>query len=97
MARERMVTRTVKVAVCEVMCLDTITATVSHMDYTVPGGVTAEKELLKYIQKSHDTATFKCVAITKVEHSDILYGMPEEVFIKLATVLPSRGGKAEEG
>lgn len=90
MARERMVTRTVELSVCEVMCMDTTTAEVKINTYEIGGGLTDEKALLKAIKKLHETATFKCVAISKVTQREILYGMPESRFIELAQVLPPR-------
>lgn len=97
MARERYVTRTVNVSVCEVMCMDIITAEVYVMSYEIGGGLTDEKDLLKSIRKSHETDTFKCVAIRSVSTKEILYGMPEADFIKLAKVLPPRSIKGAEG
>lgn len=97
MARERMVTRTVELSVCEVMCMNTTSAEVKINTYEIGGGLTDEKALLKAIKKLYETDTFKCVAISKVTQKEILYGMPESRFIELATILPPRGTKAEEG
>lgn len=97
MARERMVTRTVELSVCEVMCMDTTTAEVKINTYEIGGGLTDEKALLKAIKKLYETENFKCVAISKVTTREILYGMPESKFIELATILPPRGAKGAEG
>ena len=97
MARERMVTRTVELSICDVMCLDTVTAEVSVKSYEIGGGITDERALLKAVKKLHETDTFKCVSISKVTPKEILYGMPESRFIELATVLPPRGTKVTEG
>lgn len=97
MARERMVTRTVELSVCEVMCMNTTTAEVEIRTFEIGGGLTDEKPMLKAIKKLHETATFKCVAISKVTQKEILYGMPESRFIELATILPPRGAKGAEG
>lgn len=96
MARERMVTRTVELSVCEVMCMDTVTAEVQIKQFEIGGGLSDEKSLLKAIKKLHETDTFKCVAISKITHKEILYGMPESRFIELATILPPRSAKANE-
>lgn len=96
MARERMVTRTVELSVCEVMCMDTTTAEVKINTYEI-GGLTDEKALLKAIKKLYETDTFKCVAISNVTAKEILYGMPESRFIELASILPPRGAKGAEG
>lgn len=97
MARERMVTRTVELSVCEVMCMNTVTAEVEIHTYEIGGGLTEEKALLKAIRKLYETATFKCVAISKVTQREILYGMSESKFIELASILPPRGTKGAEG
>ena len=97
MARERMVTRTVELSVCEVMCMDIKTAEVRVCTFEVGGGLTDEKALLKAVKKLAETDTFKCVAISSVTQREILYGMPESRFIELATILPPRGTKADEG
>ena len=93
MARERMVTRTVELSVCEVMCMNTTTAEVEIRTYEIGGGLTEEKALLKAIRKLHETATFKCVAISKITSKEILYGIPESRFIELAQILPPRNTK----
>lgn len=97
MARERMVTRTVELSVCEVMCMNTTTAEVQIRTFEIGGGLSDEKALLKAIKKLYETDTFKCVAISKVTQREILYGMPESRFIELATILPPRGAKGAEG
>lgn len=93
MARERMVTRTVEVSICEVMCLDTTTAEVQYITVEIGGGITDTSALMKAVKKSHETDNFKCVTITAVSTREILYGMPEAKFIELATVLPPRSAK----
>ena len=97
MARERMVTRTVELSVCEVMCMDTTTAEVKINTYEIGGGLTDENALLKAIKRLYETDSFKCVAISKVTTREVLYGMPESKFIELATILPPRGAKGAEG
>lgn len=97
MARERYVTRTVSVSVCEVMCMDVVTAEVKIVTYEIGGGLTLEKDLMKAIRKLYETDTHKCVAIRSVSTKEILYGMPESDFIKLAKVLPARSVKSAEG
>ena len=96
MARERMVTRTVELSVCEVMCMDTVKAEVQIRTFEIGGGLSDEKVLLKTIKKQYETETIKCVAISKITHKEILYGMPENQFIELATILPPRGTKSDE-
>lgn len=96
MARERMVTRTVELAICDVMCVNTITAEVITKTFEIGGGVSDKTALLKIIKKQHETDTFKCVDITNITTKEILYGMPESQFIELATILPPRGTKVSD-
>ena len=94
MARERMVTRTVELSVCEVMCIDTTTAEVQMRTFEVGGGIADKNALLKAIKKANETDTFKCVVINNITTKETLYGMPESRFIELATVLPPRAANA---
>ena len=90
MARERMVTRTVSMSVATVICMDIKTAEVSKIYVKMGGGVTEEKEILKYARKVHETDTFKVVAVESVETEEVIYGMPEAQFILLATPMDKR-------
>lgn len=96
MARVRMVTRTVNVAEVEVMMLNINTQKVSTLVAEVGGGITEEKALMKAVKKMYEDASNKCVAITSVKQKEILYGMPEADFIRLAKVLPPRSKSDEE-
>lgn len=95
MARERMVTRTVELTVAEVMTLNTATAEVATVTYKVGGTFKDTNAVLKAVKKLHETDTFKCVAVQSVSTEEVLYGMPEAEFIKLAKVLPPRSNKAD--
>lgn len=96
MARVRMVTRTVNVAEVEIMMLNINTQKVSTLLAEVGGGITEEKALMKAVKKMYEDASNKCVAITSVKQKEILYGMPEADFIRLAKVLPPRSKSDEE-
>lgn len=94
MARERYVTRTVNVTTYSVMCLNIETAQPETREYKTTGKHT-NSEMLKKLQKQHDTATLKLVTIIGTTEEIVLYGMPETEFIKVAKVLPPRA-KTEE-
>lgn len=96
MARERMVTRTVVVTVAEVMCLDVTTAQVEIKDLEISGSFDNNESILKVIKKLHETDTFKCVAIQDKHEKELLYGMKEIDFIRLAKVLPPRNANSTE-
>ena len=94
MARERMVTRTVVVTVAEVMCLDVTTAEVKIESYEISGSFTDQNSILKTVKKAYETDTYKCVAIQSTTEKEVLYGMREIDFIKLAKVLPPRSANS---
>ena len=97
MARERMVTRTVSVSNVEVMCLDVTTAEVQVKHYKMNGEYTDFATALKAVKKVHETDSFKCVNVMAITMEEVLYGMTELEFIRMAKVLPPRtGNKTEE-
>lgn len=89
MARMRMVTRTVEVNTYSVMTCNTETAEVRTIDFKV-GVIPQSIDPMKYLKKQYETETLKLCAITSHTVETILYGMPEDEFIKSATVLPPR-------
>ena len=95
MARIRQVTRTIEVTEVEVMCLNTTTCKVSIKTFEVTGKHDNAKALEK-VRKLHETSEFKCVAVQSNVTKEVLYGMLEEDFIKLAKVLPPRTGNNEQ-
>lgn len=90
MARERMVTRTVLLTSVEVMCVNVETAEVSINNYELSGYSMNADDAMKQLKKLYETDNFKLVAIQGMEEKEILYGMTEADFIKLAEVLPPR-------
>ena len=96
MARERMVTRTVMVTVAEVMCLNVTNAEVQIKTVELSGSFADLNTMLKAVKKVYETDTFKCVAVQDAFEKEVLYGMKEIDFIRLATILPPRGSKEEQ-
>ena len=89
MARKRMVTRTVEQTKAQVMTLDVTTADVQVRTYDI-GGKYSDEELLKKLQKIFQTDTLKLVHIESQVCKEVLLGMYEEDFIRLAKVLQPR-------
>ena len=89
MARKRMITRTIEQTTAEVMTLNVNTAEVVTTEYTI-GGCYSDEELLKKLQEIFQTNELKLVHIERQECTEVLLGMPEEDFIRYATVLPPR-------
>ena len=95
MARKRMITRTVEQTTANVMALDVTTAEVKVCTYDI-GGQYNDEELLKKLQKLFQTDTLKMVHIESQTCKEVLLGMEEEDFIRLAKVLPPRNSNKEE-
>lgn len=88
--RDRMVTRTVTVTICECLCMHIATETPELVTYILPGKHASEEALLKKLRREHDSPRF---AVVKIERSEVdvrTYGMPEEEFLRLATRLSHR-------
>ena len=95
MARKRMITRTVMQTTADVMTLDVTTAEVQIRSYDIGGQYTNE-ELLNKLQKLFQTDTIKLVHIESQTCNEVLLGMDEEDFIRLAKVLPPRNSNKYE-
>lgn len=95
MTRKRMVTRTVEQTTAHVMTLDVTTAEVQVRPYDI-GGHYTDEELLKKLQKLFQTDTLKLVHIESQYCKEVLLGMEEEDFIRLAKVLPPRTTNKDE-
>lgn len=90
MARARMVTRTIDITTAHIMCLDVTKSAVTTMEVEIPGGITDEGAIMKWVKKNYETATFKCVSVVKQTTTEVLYGMPEQDFIRVAKRLEKR-------
>lgn len=95
MARKRMVTRTIEQTTAQVMTLNVTTAEVQVLPYDI-GGKYNDEELLKKLQTLFQTDTLKLVHIESQSCKEVLLGMYEEDFIRLAQVLPSRNVNKNE-
>ena len=90
MARERMVTRTVEFTEAEVMCVNVNTVDVAIRHFIVTGTFENSEKLMKALKKAHETEEIKLVNLQESRVTEQLYGMPEELFIQMAQVLPPR-------
>ena len=88
MARERMVTRTVKEIIAEVATLN-IETLESKLETVTVVNVEDTADILKAAKKSYETATVKVVAVKSFTTKEVRYGMPEADFIKAARILPN--------
>lgn len=90
MARKRMITRTIMQTTAQVMTLNVSTAEVQIFSYDI-GGQYTDKELLLKLKKIFETDVLKLVNIESQVCNELLLGMTEDDFIRLAEVLPPRG------
>lgn len=89
MARKRMITRMIMQTTAQVMTLNVTTAEVQIYSYDI-GGQYTDEELLQKLKKIFETDTLKLVHIESQVCKDLLLGMTEDDFIRLAEVLPPR-------
>ncbi len=94
MARVPMVTRTIVTTKCNVLCLDIVNGEPFNKDIILPRTYKDEKSLMKQVSKVIDNDTQKSVHVVHQEEIETLYGMTEQQFIELATVLPPREQKS---
>ena len=94
MARQRMVTRTIKAYTAHCMTVDTQTASVGTADLTFTGTKPAniDKALVQ-----HSTGTLKYVAVQSWDESEELWGMKEEDFMKYAVRVERTTNKVLDG
>ena len=95
MARERMVTRTVTLTKGLALCMDINTCETVVKEIELSGDLPTADVILKKAKKVYETDTFKVVTVRDIVEQEVLYGMPEQDFIKLAKVLPPRGTKTD--
>lgn len=96
MARVRMITRTIESTTASCMCINPLTGTVSHNDYTISQSYTDPTLILKHVKKVYETETNIIVAVEKSEIHETLYGMLEQKFMELAEILPPRTQTEDE-
>lgn len=95
MARRPQVTRTITTTDCNVMCLNVLTGEPFNQIVSVPRTHKDADKLLKKVKEIVDTEEVKAVHIVNSKEVETLYGMPEQDFIKYASILPPREAKTE--
>lgn len=86
MAKESMITRTIKTTAATVLCLDIETGEPCNRTFTLSGERVKEKEVLKEVASIlHDTEpNVKAVHLVYTDIIEKLYGMPESTFLEFA-------------
>ena len=87
MARKRMVTRTITFTTAKATVYDIASDEIKTVEYKLSGELSSDVAL-KIITKEHEEV--RPLKVTEVTVHEELYGMPEDKFIELAEIIPSR-------
>lgn len=88
--RKPMVTRTIITTKVKALCLNVTTGLSEERDIVLPRTWKSESAMLAAAKSQEDTDEMKVVHIKASEVLETLYGIPEDEFIKVASVLPQR-------
>lgn len=95
MARQPQVTRTIQTTKATILCVNTTNGTTFVENVTLPRVFKDDNHILKVAEKILDPVTSKPVHVIGAEVQETLYGMSEQQFISMATVLPPRKTPSE--
>ena len=90
MARQPMVTRTMKTTKATILCLDLVDKQPVYKEIVLPRTYKDERSLMRVVKPLLENEHFKCVNCEKLETAETLYGMSEQEFIDHAKVLEKR-------
>lgn len=97
MARTPQVTRTIQTTKVTVLCLNIKEGNPFHQTVVLPRTYKDDKAMLKAVEKVITTDSVKAVHVVDSVVEETLYGMSEQKFIEMATVLPPRKSTDNEG
>ena len=86
MAKESMITRTIKTTAATVLCLDIETGEPCNRTFTLSGERTKEKDVIKEVSAllADYEPSVKAVHLVDTVIVEQLYGMPESTFLEFA-------------
>ena len=87
MARKRMVTRTIKFTTAKATVYEIASNEIKTVEYKLSGELSTD-DAIKVITKEHKEV--RPLKVNDITVQEELYGMPEEKFIELADILPTR-------
>lgn len=90
MARTPQVTRTIQTTKVNVLCLNIKDGNPFNQTVVLPRTYKDDKHMLKAVEKVINSESVKAVHVVDSVVEETLYGMSEQKFIELATVLPPR-------
>lgn len=97
MARTPQVTRTIQTTKINVMCLNIQEGEPFNQTVVLPRTYKDDKAMLKAAEKVINSETVKAVHVVDSVVEETLYGMSEQKFTELATVLPPRKATDKDG
>ena len=90
MRKVPLITRTIQTTRVNVLCLDINQAEPFNKEVVLPRTYKNDEAVLKKAREIIDTEDVKAVSILSTTVEETLYGIPENVFIENAVVLPLR-------
>lgn len=90
MARTPQVTRTIQTTKVNVLCLNIEEGSPFNQTVVLPRTYKDDNHMLKAVEKVINSESVKAVHIVDSMVEETLYGMSEQKFIELASVLPPR-------
>lgn len=97
MARTPQVTRTIQTTKVNVLCLNIKEGNPFNQTVVLPRTYKDDKAMLKAVEKVINSDSVKAVHVVDSVVEETLYGMSEQKFIELATVLPPRKSTDKDG
>lgn len=97
MARTPQVTRTIQTTKVNVLCLNIKEGNPFNQTVVLPRTYKDDKAMLKGVEKVINSDSVKAVHVVDSVVEETLYGMSEQKFIELATVLPPRKATDKDG
>ena len=97
MARTPQVTRTIQTTKVNVLCLNIKEGNPFNRSVVLPRTYKDDKHMLKAVEKVINSESVKAVQVVDSVVEETLYGMSEQKFIELATVLPPRKATDKDG
>lgn len=86
MAKEKMITRTIRTHTVTVMCVNTETHEVFNAEYRM-GFIKDTDKMFQKLKKQEDTEKIKLVSIVGINTSEHLYEISENDFIKYGKIV----------
>lgn len=92
---EKMITRTIKTTTASAFIFNYKTQQTDYATYNIPNSINGVNTALEYTRKHFESEEIRILDILAIATSENLYGVPESVFLEMATILPRRENKED--